>query len=119
MFSINNEYVGSAGSKSTSSDEDSRSDLPSLTNLYDLPIINDMEKLLEFHKFESFSHAQLSLREYVLYHGIHGEGMSSPSDSLRSKIWKVLLGVPSYFEVDTYLSRSEVPNIIFDSNQAC
>lgn len=116
MFSMNNDHVG--GSKSISSDEDSRSDCPSVSNLYELPIINDMEKLLEFHKFESFSHAQLSLREYVFCHGIHSEEMSPPSDALRSKFWKVLLGVPSYFEVDSYLPRSEVPINIFQTATA-
>ena len=97
-------------SKSTSSDEDSKSDVGTVTlALCGSPIlVNDIEKLLEFHKCESFSQAQLALREYVVHHGIHGEGGLPPSDALRSKVWRILLGVPSYFDVDFYLSKSEV-----------
>lgn len=93
-------------SKNASSDEDSPLPGPSAHDV--LAPVADMEKLLEFHRCSSFSQAQLLLREYVARFGIHGESMSSPSDALRTKIWKVLLGVPCYFEVDPYTSKSEV-----------
>lgn len=93
-------------SKVASSDEDSP--LPGSEGEICLAPVTDMDKLLEFHKSGSFCQAQLVLREYVARFGIHGESMSPPTDALRTKIWKVLLGVPCYFEVDPYVLRSEV-----------
>lgn len=102
------EVVGPAPSESL--DEDNKSDSTPSSVPYESTVlhVHDFEKLLEFYKYESFAQGQLFLREYVLCHGIHGEGLSPPSDSLRSKVWKLLLGVPSYFDVDSYLAKSEV-----------
>lgn len=73
-----------------------------------------LDSLLDIHKSETFSSGFLGLREYIAMNGLESLGTT---DYLRGKIWKILLGVPFYFEVDTYLHKCEVesfpPFVIF------
>lgn len=92
-------------------------------------LIQHYESLLTFAKSDSCIDALMELKQFVLEHGIPSGGpcteTSQPhspfartvnntgiqnygSDCLRAKIWKLLLGVPLYFDVDSYVRKSEV-----------
>eukprot|EP01040_Poterioochromonas_malhamensis_P006576 gene6577-7080_t len=99
-------------------------------------LIQHYESLLTFAKSDSCIDALMELKQFVLEHGIPSGGpcteTSQPhspfartvnntgiqnygSDCLRAKIWKLLLGVPLYFDVDSYVRKSEEVNNSYDN----
>lgn len=51
------------------------------------------------------------LRMHIALHGLPNDStLLDPheSDSLRCKVWKILLGVPLHFDVEGYISKCEV-----------
>lgn len=65
------------------------------------------ENLLSFSNTESCVDALIELKQFVLEHGIP-ESNEYGADSLRSKVWKLLLGVPLYYDIDQYIKKYEV-----------
>ena len=71
------------------------------------------EDLISFHRSDSCTESLLQLKQYVIEHGIPEQDPSNGSigygaDTLRTKIWKLLLGVPIHFDTDSYIRKSEV-----------
>jgi hypothetical protein len=70
--------------------------------------ISIFEELLDFHRMDSIIDAHYELREYIIQYGIPNGISQSSHESFRSIAWKLLLGVPYYFDVDHYLHKVEV-----------
>ena len=89
-------------------------------------LVEQYESLLAFSKSESCVDALMKLKQFVLHHGIPSDDQLLPpsrqrlryslgygSDSLRVRIWKLLLGVPLCYDVDHYVRSYQVTTFSF------
>jgi hypothetical protein len=86
----------------------SRSRASSISSSNDL--LMQYENLLSFFKNDSCLDALVELKQFVLEHGIpeSNGSITFGSDCLRARIWKLLLGVPLYFDIENYIRKFEV-----------
>jgi hypothetical protein len=79
----------------------------------DEQLLEVYEDFISFHRSDSCTESLLQLKQYVIEHGIPEQdpsngGIGYGADTLRTKIWKLLLGVPIHFDTDSYIRKSEV-----------
>jgi len=70
-------------------------------------------KLLEFHTQESCIDSLLTLKSYVLIHGIPEDCSEFGSDTLRARVWKLFLGIRLHYDVESYLELVESDHFQF------
>lgn len=56
-----------------------------------------------------------NLRMHIALHGLPAGLTSHGSDGLRCKVWKLLLGVPLHFDVESYITKCDVRLLLFTS----
>lgn len=93
-------------------------DSPSSKSLIDPPAESQQDSsssLLQFEEGVPDLLDTISLRKYILIRGLPVCSSSYEMDNLRSKVWKVLLGVPCIFDANRYISAVEKGPSEFDS----
>jgi len=79
----------------------------------DLTHLQHIQQLLEFHGAQSCVDSLIELKSFVLLNGIPEDPSEFGGDSLRARIWKLFLGVPLQYDVDSYLEELEVDLLFY------